>query len=50
VVENFYQEVRTFHTRGANFAEAWWCAHLTDLAYLSHRRDGRLMETGRPLK
>jgi len=48
VVENFYREVRTSHSSGGNFAEAWWCAHLTDLAYLSHRRDGRLVSAGAP--
>lgn len=48
VVDNFYQEIQSRHTRGTNFAEAWWCAHLTNLAYSSHRNGGRLMETGQP--
>lgn len=46
VMENFHREVRDPRQRGVNFAEAGWCAHLTDLAYRSHRLHGRLMETG----
>lgn len=50
VLKDFYNEIIDPRTRGLNFTEAWWCAHLTDLAYQSHRMAGRFFTTRNPLQ
>jgi hypothetical protein len=48
VVENFHREILNLTARGTNFTEAKWCAHLTDLAYRSHRAGSCSMSVGGP--
>lgn len=46
VIEYFLSEVQDAGTRGANWAEAKWCAELTHLAYQSHREGSRFIPVG----
>ncbi len=48
VIEDFRQEVLDVNLRGVNLSEAKWCAHLTHLAYQSHREGSRFIPVGEP--
>lgn len=46
VIEGFLHEVEDARARGANLAEARWCAELIRLAYQSDREGSRLIPVG----
>jgi predicted dehydrogenase len=46
VIEDFLREVQDVRVRGANWAEAKWCAEITHLAYQSHREGSRFIRVG----